>query len=106
MKIKTIDVYALEWLDRANGNSYFAGEVIINYGMKSAKSILMHLQYGYGIHYRDMGFAALIDAGIIKDAETYNNSVREALHQYCERKNIILRTTKKENCKKRDLMLY
>src|SRR3990167_6471992 len=103
MKIKTIDVYALEWFDRANGNSYFAGEVIINYGMKSVKSILMHFQYGYEPHYRDAGFSALINANLIKDAETYDNSAREALHQYCERKNIILRTTKNENCKKRDL---
>lgn len=40
-KIKTIDVTALEWFDKANGNSYFAGTVTINFGMKSQREYTM-----------------------------------------------------------------
>ena len=32
--IKTIDVNCKEWFDKLNGNSYFAGTISINYGLK------------------------------------------------------------------------
>ena len=35
-QIKTIDVNCLEWFDKINGNSYFAGEIIVNYGRKNS----------------------------------------------------------------------
>jgi len=39
MKIKTIDVNVKEWFDKVNGNSYFAGTVSLNFGMKTQKII-------------------------------------------------------------------
>lgn len=48
--IRTIDLNQLDWFDRANGNTYFAAEIIINYGMKSERRISLPFQYGYGSH--------------------------------------------------------
>jgi hypothetical protein len=106
IKIKTIDITALEWFDKVNGNSYFAGSVTVNYGMPNAKTVNMVFQYGYGDHYKDMAFKELETAGIVKDREHANNGSAEALWKYCDRKKIILRTTKHENCKKRELMQF
>lgn len=96
-KIKTIDVTALEWFDKANGNSYFAGTITVNYGMKSVRDYEMPYQYGYGEHYVEMARQLLKTEGEIKTDE-YTQ-----LWRYCEDNNIILRTAKHENCKKSEL---
>lgn len=107
MKIKTIDIVALEWFDRVNGNSYFAGTVTVNKAMKTEKSVGMEFQYGYGDHYKDMAFKALEDAKIIKDREKYpTTGGSEAPFRYCDRKKIILRSTKHENCKRKELKYF
>lgn len=98
MKIKTIDITALEWFDKVNGNSYFAGTVTVNYGLPDAKELKMPFRYGYGDHYKDMGFELLRKQGIVTDAEPM-----ERLWKYCDRMKIILRYNKHENCKKREL---
>ncbi len=102
MKIKTIDINAKEWFDKANGNSYFSGVVTVNFGMKNQKEYEMPFQYGYGDHYIDMGNQLMIKAGLIKSIRNSNGSYT-ALWRYCRENNIILRTNKQENCKKRDL---
>ncbi len=98
MKIKTIDINALEWLDKVNGNSYFAGTVIVNYQMKTEKRFIMPFQYGYGSHYETMAGKLLQDKGIISMGD------RSQLWQYCQDKGIILRSNKQINCRKRDLL--
>jgi len=97
MKIKTIDIHALEWFDKTYGNSYFAATVTINYGMKNEKRIVLPFQYGYGDKYKDSALKALIDAKYIQADD------RTVLWRYCEDHKIILRTSKQEGCKKRDL---
>lgn len=97
-KIKTIDIQALEWFDRINGNSYFAATVTVNYGLKDAKEIKLPFQYGYGDHYKHMCFQQLRIEKIITDQPQ-----DEIFWRYCDRKKIILRASKKENCKKREL---
>jgi len=98
MKIKTIDINVKEWFDKINGNSYFAGEIFLNYGLKNVKCIFMPFQYGYGEHYQDEGFKAICEELKIK------TDLR--LYRYCEENNIILRTNKEENCLKKDLLIY
>jgi hypothetical protein len=97
-KIKTIDIQAREWFDKVNGNSYFSATVTINYGMPSVRSYNMPFQYGYGDHYVDQAKKELIKQKEIKVADEMT-----ALWRYCDEKKIILRTSKRENCKKRDL---
>jgi hypothetical protein len=96
-KVKTIDVNCLEWFDKVNGNSYFAGKVTVNYGMKSQKSYIIPFQYGYGSQYVHEAEMTLRRNNVIK-CDEYT-----ALWRYCRENNIILRESLKENCKQREL---
>lgn len=100
MKIKTIDVQAKEWFDKVNGNSYFGALVTINYGMKTQKQFSLPFQYGYGDHYKEMAKDELVKRKLIK-AES-----NQELWRYCQDNNIILRASKHENCRKRDVLRY
>lgn len=100
--IKTIDVNALEWFDKVNGNSYFAGTVIINYGLPDQKGFKMPFQYGYEDFYVDVAGDLLQKNGFINLKTDSKYNIR--LWQYCRDNNIILRTTKHKDCKKRELM--
>ena len=94
--MKAIDINAKEWRDKINGNSYFSGLVIIDYGMKSEEVFLMPYQYGYGSQYEQEAKAIL----------TYANKIStqyETLYSYCKRENIILRSNIIRGCKKREL---
>ena len=94
--MKTIDINAKEWFDKINGNSYFSGLVIIDYGMKSEEVFLMRFQYGYGSQFEQ-------EAKVIL---TYANKIYpqyETLYSYCKRENIILRSYIIRGCKKREL---
>lgn len=57
--IKTVNVICKEWFDKINGNSYFAGEVIVNRGRKNEITINIPFQYGYGDQYRYKAFEAV-----------------------------------------------
>ena len=98
MKIKTLDVTAKSWFDRINGNSYFSAIVTVNYGMKTAKTLLLPFQYGYGDHFIDIAKDELVKAGLIKSDKM------TALWRYCEENKIILRTQKHVGCLKRDVV--
>ena len=100
VKVKTIDVNCKEWFDKINGNSYFAGSVTVNFGMKTQKSYNIPFQYGYGSQYEHEAGMVLNNNNVIK-LDQYT-----MLWQYCKDNNIILRCNLKENCKKRDLMYY
>jgi predicted Zn-dependent protease len=101
--IKTIDIQAKEWFDKINGNSYFAGTITVNFGMPDAKTIIMPYQYGYGDHYVDMAAKALEENNIITDRTHHSNGSAQSLWSYCDDKGIILRKSKQQGCKKRDL---
>lgn len=103
MKIKTIDINALEWFDKVNGNSYFSAIITLNFGMKSEKNIDIPFQYGYGDHYIDICNQKLIELGYI-NTKRNNNGSYTSLWQYARDNNIILRTNKKENCLKKELL--
>lgn len=95
-KIKTIDIEALEWFDKVNGNSYFSGIITVNYGMKTEIRYKMPFQYGYGDYYRHAALEALKKEGIIP--EKYGQ-----LWQYCSENKVILRANIQKNCKQREL---
>ena len=98
-KVRTVDVTAYEWFDRVNGNSYFAGRVTINFGMKGEQTFIMPFQYGYGDHYRWEAFDLLVKRGVIpQEFGRVNPWV------YYDNHGVIARHTKHEGCKKRDLV--
>ena len=98
-QIKTIDVDVKEWFDRINGNSYFAGYVTINYGLKTEQTFVMPYQYGYGNQYE---FEAL--QTINKETRIKLKPNENSLSYFCRENNIILRTNKQENCLKKELL--
>jgi hypothetical protein len=100
--VKTIDVNAKEWFDKAAGNSYFSAAITLNYGMDDARTIDLPFQYGYGDHYLDMANQALDVQGIIGNpAQSYGGRI--PLWNYCKDHGIILRYSKQTGCKKREL---
>jgi hypothetical protein len=100
--MKTIDINAKEWFDKVNGNSYFSAVITLDYGTPEAKEYKLPFQYGYGEHYIDMANQFLMSENIIP-FKRHENGSHEPLWQYCKDNNIILRTSKQENCKKREL---
>lgn len=96
-KIKTIDIQAKEWLDKVNGNSYFSGTVIVNYGMLGQQDFTMPFQYGYGESYIQEA------ANILQRCAYLPHEAFPSLPRYCRENGIILRSTIQKNCLKRDL---
>jgi len=94
--IKTIDVQAKQWFDKVNGNSYFAGVVTVNYGMKSERVIVMPFQYGYGCQYMFDGLKLVSD--LYNAGSLYITDLRD--------KGVVFRYDIKCNCLKRELMAY
>lgn len=102
LDISTIDVTALEWRDKVNGNSYFAATIVVNYQLPGETTLILPFQYGYGNHYEYEALKKLIDEKII-DLKPYANGSYPALWRYCRENNIILRANKREGCKQREL---
>ncbi len=98
-KIKTIDINFNEWFDKVNGNSYCAGFVIVNFGMKSRRDYKCPFEGGYGDHYITIAANKLIEEKELKEKESV------PLWRYCRENNIVLRTVKHENCLKRELVI-
>lgn len=91
--LKTIDIQAKEWFDRINGNSYFDCLVTFNFGLPSQRQFMCPFQYGYGNQYEHA--ATEVIKAIFRVMPGTLSDLRKA--------GIIIRTSKKENCKKRDL---
>jgi len=97
MKIKTIDINAKEWFDKVNGNSYFAGTITLNYGMKSEETFLMQYENGYGNYYEQKAKAILTQFNKI------SGTWSQPLSMYCRENKIIYRSSIIDKCKKREL---
>lgn len=96
MKTKTIDIQAKEWFDKVNGNSYFAGTITLNYGTETEETFLMPFQYGYGNSYEQEA------KGILTQFNKISTN-HERLSTYCKRVGIVLNSTIKTKCLKREL---
>lgn len=96
--IKTIDIKALEWFDKANGNSYFAATVTINYGLRSELHLHLPFQYGYADFYVTAAF------DLIKSELNCLKKSKQGLDRTCRENGIILRNSKIKNCKKSELL--
>lgn len=96
-QMKTIDINAKEWFDKINGNSYFAGTITINYGMKKEETFLMPFQYGYGSSYEQEA------KKILTEFNKISSDWFKSLYTYCKDNNIILRSSIKRKSLKREL---
>jgi len=68
--IHTLDINALNWFDKVNGNSYFSAQITINYGTPTANTIKLPFQYGYGDQYRYEAVSTLITLGYLNTGVT------------------------------------
>jgi len=90
-KITVIEVRILEWFQKSNGNSYFAGTVELFSGSELVRRIILDFQYGYGSHAEftaagEIGFSSLLE-----------------LREFCKKNKIHYSFSKDENCRERDL---
>jgi len=100
LKIKTIDIQSKEWFDKVNGNSYFSSQITLNFGMENQQNIFLPFQNGYGDYSYYMAGQELSRLKLIK---LDPKSMFFTLWNYCKENKIILRTSKRENCLKREL---
>lgn len=89
--MKTLDINAKTWFDKVNGNSYFSGRVVVDYGMETQKEFVMPFQYGYGSQYESEAFALLKREGVLAEGDS----------RYCRENGIILRSNNEKNCLRR-----
>ncbi len=92
--MKTLDIQALTWFDKVNGNSYFSALVTMDYGTENEKTIKLPFQYGYGSQYESETKAVLTEHNYISPAYS------ESLYTYCQRNNIILRSSNRKALKR------
>lgn len=104
-QLKTIDINALEWRDRVNGNSYFSALVVLNYGMPTEETIKVPFQYGYGDAFKWEAFWVLV--GRFPRCKERKDSLGGgySLRTFCDTRGIILRTQKTKALKRECIAL-
>lgn len=99
-KLKKGDVLTVlgrRWFQSLYGNTYFSASISIN-GETVHK---IDFEYGYGDHYLDQSFKALVKLGYIdNESKEYYN---EAAWRYCDRKGIKLQSSVSDVTRKKDL---
>ena len=92
--IKTIDIQTLKWFDKTFGNTYFAQEITLNYGMPDAETLYNPFQYGYS-SYDHKALQLLHKQGLFLESTNMWNMRQDF--------NVIVRSNE-EYAKKRDLI--
>jgi hypothetical protein len=95
--MKTLDIYAKEWLDEENANSYFAGLITLDKGTDKEKVYLMPFQYGYGSTYEQEAIRLLTEFN--KISANYGSS----LFSYCSENSIKFSSNIVFKCRLKDL---
>jgi hypothetical protein len=103
MKIKTIDIQAKEWFDKQGGNSYFSAVITINHAMKGEKQFYAPFQYEYGDQYGFQSMEQLVAEGVIQKPK---NDFELVPWRYAKSHGVIVRCSKIENCKKKDVVEF
>ena len=44
---QTIDIHTYTWFDKVYGNTYFAQEIVLNYGTEQEQTYVNKFKYGY-----------------------------------------------------------
>ncbi len=101
MKIKTIDINFKEWYDKTYSNSYCAGTITLNFGMKTEKKYTVPFIYRHGGYYEQRACAELKAKGYFKKLEK-----NLSICSICRREKIILRSNLQRNCLKRELTAF
>lgn len=92
--MKTLDIHGKEWFDKVNGNSYFAAQATIDFGLPTQKTVYVPFQYGYDRSFEYEAMRQLQMDGILKDETIYSPS------RYCADHGIKLRSHIDTKCLK------
>lgn len=92
-----LEVYAREWFDKINGNSYFSAKMYLDDELIS--TMPFQYDYGYGSHFQDIALDELKKLGKFE----INGG---ALWSFCDNNRIKLVASKDENCLKRNVVAY
>lgn len=93
-EIKTIDIQTLVWFDKTYGNSYFAQEITLNYGMEDEERFVNPFQYGYS-SFEYEGIQFLKKKGFELPTGFCSYDAKQI--------GIIIRSNTRQNCLKREL---
>jgi len=93
----SIDIEALEWFDKLNGNSYHAGEAIINMGRSSERRLQFGLTCGYGMRYYETAIKTIINAGLLPALGITQ------MYDFLNNNSISVKYSIKTGCKKSEL---
>jgi hypothetical protein len=69
--VTTLDINALTWFDKVNGNSYFSAQIVVDYGTPSEHTIKLPFQYGYGDQYRYEAINELVKLGYLTNGANW-----------------------------------
>ena len=90
--MKTIEIHAKQWFDKANANSYFAAKVYVDDELKFE----LPFQYGYGNQFRYESMQHLVKAGMLE----------HGTWQECKEKGIKVLDNLKTGCKKSEVKAF
>lgn len=88
----TLDINAKEWFDKVNGNSYFAAQIVIDYGLPTYKKYFLPFQYGYGDSFQWQSLKHLQESGEVAGDIGHLWQLRD--------QNVIIRTNKRKALKR------
>lgn len=96
--MKTLDINARSWFDKVNGNSYFSGQIVVNFGLEDEKRFFMPFQYGYGDCYLWQAITTLQNAKVISDSVVALMQLQDSgvIIRY-NKQNTLKRELKEEN---------
>lgn len=85
--MKTIDIEAREYFDKANGNSYFSARVTIDWTLPTERTIYVPFQYGYGTQSL---YSSLQAAGApaLSRCEEQGITVNHSIRERCKQKDV------------------
>lgn len=106
MKLKSIDIQAKEWFDRANGNSYYSVRITINYGYKNQTELSIPFSYGYGDQYIYESKSLLIREGYFDKLQEKYSLENYSLYSLCLLGKIKSRYSKIEKCNKKEVKFW
>jgi len=96
--MKTLDINARSWFDKVNGNSYFSGQIVVNFGLEDEKRFFMPFQYGYGDCYLWQAITTLQNAKVISESVVALMQLQDSgvIIRY-NKQNTLKRELKEEN---------
>ena len=95
-EIRTIDIKTLVWFDKANGNSYFAQRITLNFGLENETEFINPYQYGYD-SYRFEAFILIAEKFNCKSENNFDS------YKTIDKIGATVRENTYKNCKKSEL---